>query len=277
MSASPGDGDAFLSRWSRRKRGAAPAAPEPAAREAPSLPEGPVPPEVAPSDLPARADALPDAPGPTATPAGTTLPAAPDGEAAPPRAPGAAPGLTDADMPPLESLSGTSDVSAFLDRGVSAALRRAALRRVFGAPEFNVRDGLNDYDADFTRFEPLGDTITCDMKFHAARRAREAAEREAADAGREDEDGPGTGLREDPEDGAGGREGAAEPAGDPDAGGDDAGSADGRDGADGEGAPSPDGEAGPADAGPADAASGSGEGGGRVDGTPVPADARPPA
>ena len=89
--------------------------------------------------------------------------------------------LTDADMPAIESLTADSDVSAFFNKGVSAALRKAALRYVFQQPKFNIRDGLNDYDGDYTVFEPLGDTITSDMKFHAARleKDRLAAEAEA--------------------------------------------------------------------------------------------------
>lgn len=87
--------------------------------------------------------------------------------------------LTDADMPPIESLTASSDVSAFFNKGVSAALRKAALRYVFQQPEFNVRDGLNDYDGDYTVFEPLGDTITSDMKFHAARKEKARLEAEA--------------------------------------------------------------------------------------------------
>ncbi|MDB4224285.1 DUF3306 domain-containing protein [Granulosicoccus sp.] len=92
--------------------------------------------------------------------------------------------LSDADMPPVESLTAESDVSAFFNKGVSAALRKAALRFVFQQPKFNVRDGLNDYDGDYTVFEPLGDTITSDMKFHAARKERD---RLAAEAEREEE------------------------------------------------------------------------------------------
>lgn len=90
--------------------------------------------------------------------------------------------LTDADMPPIESLTASSDVSAFFNKGVSAALRKAALRYVFQQPEFNVRDGLNDYDGDYTVFEPLGDTITSDMKFHAARKEKNRLEAEAKKA-----------------------------------------------------------------------------------------------
>ena len=102
------------------------------------------------------------------------------------------PVLTDADMPPIESLVASSDMSGFFSAGVSAALRKAALRHVFSQPQFNVRDGLNDYDGDYTVFEPLGDTITADMKFHTARKERnrlEAAEEEkrlAAEAAEEE-------------------------------------------------------------------------------------------
>ena len=88
--------------------------------------------------------------------------------------------LVDADMPPIETLTATSDISGFLSKGVSAALRKAALRHVFRQSSYNVRDGLNDYDGDFTSFEPLGDTVTSDMKFHAARKEKARLEAEMA-------------------------------------------------------------------------------------------------
>lgn len=86
--------------------------------------------------------------------------------------------LSDEDMPSIESLTANSDVSPFFNKGVSKALRQAALKHVFSLPVYNIRDGLNDYDEDFTTFEPLGDTITCDMKFHAERKEKERQERE---------------------------------------------------------------------------------------------------
>lgn len=92
----------------------------------------------------------------------------------------AKPLLVDADMPPIESLTATSDISGFLSKGVSATLRKAALRHVFRQSSYNVRDGLNDYDGDFTSFEPLGDTVTSDMKFHAARKEKARVEAEMA-------------------------------------------------------------------------------------------------
>ena len=89
------------------------------------------------------------------------------------------PPLCDEDMPPVESLTADSDISAFFSSGVSAALRRTALRHVFHQPKFNIRDGLNDYDGDYTVFEPLGDTITSDMKWHTARKEKLRQEEEA--------------------------------------------------------------------------------------------------
>jgi hypothetical protein len=73
----------------------------------------------------------------------------------------------DEDMPPLEELDENSDFSGFLSEGVSEKLRKAALRRLFHLPGFNVTDGLDDYDEDFTNFELLGDIVTCDMRHQA--------------------------------------------------------------------------------------------------------------
>jgi hypothetical protein len=94
--------------------------------------------------------------------------------------------LGDADMPPLSSLDGNADYSGFMSEGVSEELRRAALRKLFLSPQFNVRDGLNDYDEDFTAFEHLGDVVTSDMRHQQElqaqreREARELAAREEA-------------------------------------------------------------------------------------------------
>jgi hypothetical protein len=85
--------------------------------------------------------------------------------------------LSDADMPDIQTLDASSDVSAFFNRGVSKTLRNAALKHIFGLSAYNVRDGLNDYDEDYTVFEPLGDTVTCDMKFHKERKEKLEAER----------------------------------------------------------------------------------------------------
>ena len=70
----------------------------------------------------------------------------------------------DEDMPPIEDIDDTSDVSDFFSPGVSESLRKAALRKFFHSPAFNIVDGLDDYDDDFTTFKALGDIVTADMR-----------------------------------------------------------------------------------------------------------------
>ena len=90
--------------------------------------------------------------------------------APPPRPP------SDADMPAIESLTAESDYSGFLSPEVSDQLRRLALRKLFHAACFNVRDGLDDYDEDFTQFAKLGGLITSDMRHQLERLAADGGE-----------------------------------------------------------------------------------------------------
>lgn len=97
--------------------------------------------------------------------------------------------LTDEDMPSLESLDESSDYSGFLSPGVSEGLRRRALRKLFTSAVFNVPDGLDDYDDDFTSFAALGDIVTADMRHQAeveAERARQAEAGTGTAPGRRD-------------------------------------------------------------------------------------------
>ena len=68
------------------------------------------------------------------------------------------------ELPPIESLGEDSDYGAFLASDVPADLQRKALRKLFRSPKFNVRDGLDDYDLDFSSPEPLGDIVTAEMR-----------------------------------------------------------------------------------------------------------------
>jgi len=136
--------EGFLTRWSRRKaqtmRGEEP--PEPATDE------DETPPPVAADETPPPADAAA---------------AAPD-EVSAGRADEALP-----ELPPLDSLSADSDYSAFMSKGVPADLRQKALRKLFHSDKFNIRDGLDDYDLDFSKPEPLGDIITAEMRYRIER------------------------------------------------------------------------------------------------------------
>jgi hypothetical protein len=75
----------------------------------------------------------------------------------------------DSDMPALETLDEDSDYSGFMSPSVSDELRKLALRQMFRGSMFNVRDGLDDYDDDFTKFTKLGDVVTAEMRRQIAR------------------------------------------------------------------------------------------------------------
>ena len=147
------DSEGFLSRWSQRKA---------MARDGIELRDDPE---------------LPDLPPPTEAPDVDAAPATvePDADdAAPPT-----------ELPPLESLDENSDYSAFLNEDVAPDLRQEALRKLFRSPKFNIRDGLDDYDLDYTNPEPLGDIVTAEMRYRIKaeieRLARKALEEDAGE------------------------------------------------------------------------------------------------
>jgi hypothetical protein len=84
----------------------------------------------------------------------------------------------DEDMTPIDELGDDSDYSGFFSARVSPDLRKKALRRLFQSPKFNIRDGLDDYDDDYTTFVPLGSTVTAEMR----RRAEDLLRRQMAAA-----------------------------------------------------------------------------------------------
>jgi hypothetical protein len=122
-----------------------------------------------------------------------SAPLAPEQPAAPePLPPG------DEDMPPLESLDADSDYSPFLSPRVSAELQRLALRKLFRVPAFNVRDGLDDYDEDFTTFVSLGEVVTAEMRRRLQIEAERLAQAAEDDAARPPETGETAGTTVDP-------------------------------------------------------------------------------
>ncbi len=73
--------------------------------------------------------------------------------------------LTDEDMPDIETLNEHSDFSSFMSTSVSEKLRNMALKKLFMGKSYNIRDGLDEYDGDYTFFEKMPDTmVTSDMK-----------------------------------------------------------------------------------------------------------------
>lgn len=88
------------------------------------------------------------------------------------------PVLTDEDMPDIETLAPDSDVSPFFSPGVSERLRQKALKKIFHSAQYNVKDGLDDYDEDFTLLEPLGDADTWEWRRQRERLLEREKERE---------------------------------------------------------------------------------------------------
>ena len=108
-----------LSRWSRRKLEAARA--EPAADVAQvstSAPPSPASPGIAPVAVPAAAPA-------------------------------------EVERPAVDTLTFESDFGAFLKPDVDPATQRAALKKLFSDPRFNVMDGLDTYIDDYTQADPM--------------------------------------------------------------------------------------------------------------------------
>jgi hypothetical protein len=124
------DADGFLSRWSRRKA---------------QLRSG------------ERAVEPPIAP-PTAQPVVPIMRAVPPAGAAEVAPPPAATGLAPPPLPTLEEvaqLGRDADFSRFVSPGVDETVKRAALKKLFSDPHFNVMDGLDTYIDDYGKPDPI--------------------------------------------------------------------------------------------------------------------------
>lgn len=66
-------------------------------------------------------------------------------------------GSLDDQLPDPDTLGPGSDFKAFMAPGVSVGLRRRALRRLFAIGNYNVRDGLDDYDHDYSQMKTLAE------------------------------------------------------------------------------------------------------------------------
>ena len=68
------------------------------------------------------------------------------------------------ELPPIESLTPESDYRAFFQPKVNEDVRRAALKKLFGDPHFNVMDGLDVYIDDYSKSEPIPPEMLAGMK-----------------------------------------------------------------------------------------------------------------
>ena len=107
-------------------------------------------------------------------------------------------------------LSADSDYSRFVSKSIDQTVRRAALKKLFSDPHFNVMDGLDIYIDDYNKVSPLTPAMLAGLKhteslFEAIKKEAEKAEPvpvadlEASEAGlaREPGRGPDSAIDQD--------------------------------------------------------------------------------
>ena len=133
------EANGFLGRWARRKtdvlQGKPLQEPQPAAK--PAAAGAPV----------------------SVTSAEQAAPAALHASAAPEPAP-AAPVLS---LDDAKLLTKDSDFTPFMARGVGAEVRNAAMKKLFADPHFNIMDGLDIYIDDYSKSDPIPESMLRQM------------------------------------------------------------------------------------------------------------------
>lgn len=84
-------------------------------------------------------------------------------------------------LPPIDKLTPDSDYRAFFHPKVGEDVRRAALKKLFSDPHFNVMDGLDVYIDDYSKTEPIPAAMLAGLKQaqNILRWAKEDAEERA--------------------------------------------------------------------------------------------------
>ena len=68
------------------------------------------------------------------------------------------------DLPPTDALTFDSDYRQFFHPKVGEDVRRAALKKLFSDPRFNVMDGLDVYIDDYSKTEPIPAAMLAGLK-----------------------------------------------------------------------------------------------------------------
>ena len=66
-----------------------------------------------------------------------------------------APSAPEAPLPSIDSLTFESDFAAFMQSKVAESVKRAALKKLFSDPRFNIMDGLDVYIDDYSKDDPI--------------------------------------------------------------------------------------------------------------------------
>jgi hypothetical protein len=67
-------------------------------------------------------------------------------------------------LPSLDSLTFESDFKAFMHAKVEESVKRAALKKLFADPRFNVMDGLDTYIDDYTKEDPIPESMLASLE-----------------------------------------------------------------------------------------------------------------
>jgi len=73
------------------------------------------------------------------------------------------------ELPALDSLTFESDFKAFMHSKIEAGVKRAALKKLFSDPRFNIMDGLDTYIDDYTKSETISEEMLAQLQ-HAQKR-----------------------------------------------------------------------------------------------------------
>jgi len=74
-----------------------------------------------------------------------------------------------AELPALDSLTFESDFKAFMHSKIEEGVKRAALKKLFSDPRFNIMDGLDTYIDDYTKAETISEEMLAQLQ-HAQKR-----------------------------------------------------------------------------------------------------------
>ena len=96
-----------------------------------------------------------------------------------------------AELPALEALTFESDFGAFMRAKVDEGVKRAALKKLFSDPRFNVMDGLDVYIDDYSIEDPIPPGMLAQLQ-HAQTTLFGPAAEEKAEEETKPEDGAGT-------------------------------------------------------------------------------------
>jgi len=100
------------------------------------------------------------------------------------------------ELPPIDKLTPDSEYAGFMHPKVSDALRRAALKKLFADPRFNVPDPFEAYSGDWTGGEPIPEEMLAKLNqartlLFAAKDKKEGEPEPVADDPPKKDDEPG--------------------------------------------------------------------------------------